>query len=263
MKVFKDDFKKAVATGEYIGTGNPNANILIIGCECAVDKDSKQEKEEVIANVQNWQENIDKAEKGINIEITDNCSSTNPLYPYKGQKLKMDNGQNCGTSRTWFNYQKLCNMIFDSKDEKNNNTINFHERFFLTEFSTITSQSKKAIEENNDRKKLRQESIKKRADLFHQSAFFNSFPIIIVATGGAPYVDNKNVKLWEIFNVDYKEEESGKEDKIYYHIHRNKEGQTPQLIIHTWQFAANISNKFLGVLSKLCKDFLIENGMEL
>lgn len=285
---YNEDFKAVVKTGNYIGTGNPNAKILIIGCECAIgkDRDSKQYKDEIEGNALNWQKNINYANRGVRVEIADNRSDINPLYPFKGQiqkwyREKKDKNGNVikkygegGTSRTWLNYQKLYNEIFDYSAKE---AINFHEKIFITEFSTITAPSKRSIIEdktlNEDGKTLkeqRQESIKKRAKIFKDYEFFQKFPIVIVATGGAPYVDNNNVKLWKIFNVDYKEvesrkikEENGKAGKVYYNIHRNKIGQSPKLVIHTWQFGACISNVFLETIALLCRTFIKENKIEL
>lgn len=245
---------------QYIGTGNPNAKILIIGCECAIGKDPERYAEEIVKNAQKWQMNIDFKVKGIHLDIIENCLYLNPLYPYKGQKHKINNGKNCGTSRTWLNYQKLHNQIFECY---NSDKINFHEKVFITEFSTITALNKKAITEDETLNIKRKESIGLRAKMFEKSLFFQDFPIVIVATGGAPYVDNKVVKLWEIFDVDFKEKKICKKGKIYYNIHRNKEGGTSKLIIHTWQFGGNISDIFLIELAKLCRDFIKNNKIEI
>lgn len=257
---YNDDFRDIVKTGEYIGTGNPNAKILIIGCECAIGKNSTQYEDEIKNNAHNWQVNIDSANLGVDIEITDDCSSINPLYPYRGQLLKIDNKKNCGTSRTWYNYQKLYNGIFGYEA---NNIINFHEKFFITEFSTITARSKEAIIANKKLKEERKSSIEKRRNLFSESAFYQKFPIVIVATGGAPYVDNKIVKLCEIFNLDDKNIVFRRIDNILCNIHRNKIGQSPKLVIHTWQFGGCISNHFLDTIAELCRNFLSEHYNEL
>ena len=110
-----DDLKKNQAPIKeeynYIGTGNPLADILLIGKECSVSRqgNSKQYKEEIVDNFKMWCTVEDFDTGKINEHDFGNY---NPLYPYKGQLLKKDNGSNLGTSVTWMNYQKLFNFIY-------------------------------------------------------------------------------------------------------------------------------------------------------
>lgn len=99
----KEDFK-------YIGTGNPEAKILIIGKECSIhDNAEDQKKREITNNFEFWKNFVSGAKDK-------NQNGYSPLYPYKGQKLLIRNsrtGDNGGTSLTWCKYQKLVNLIFD------------------------------------------------------------------------------------------------------------------------------------------------------
>src|SRR5690606_27292489 len=164
FKKFLEDLKKiknqSNQTPEeymYIGTGNPLSNILIIGKEVALDIDSKeireqeQYKKEILNNFNDW--NNLNSYNSDNI-VKQDFNYYSPLYPYKGQVLKKDNGQNFGTSVTWMNYQKLYNHIYQNLDNK---CINFHENVFLTEVNS--TPSKKNINATIDSIPFRKENI--------------------------------------------------------------------------------------------------------
>ena len=112
--VSKANNHNSLLYGQYIGTGNPNAKILILGKECAIDKNEsrKQYENEIMKNAKNWKNNIDNH---ISIENADKDelwkkdinSQINPLYPYRGQYFKRNRNNNFGTSSTWYNYQKM------------------------------------------------------------------------------------------------------------------------------------------------------------
>lgn len=78
----------------FVGFGNPNSKILIIGKECSFDLKSEQDsffyKLENQDNLQQWIYNI---ENGIDLETLpcweNNPDLYNPLYPYKGQFNKV------------------------------------------------------------------------------------------------------------------------------------------------------------------------------
>lgn len=105
-----DEFK-------FIGTGNPLAKILIIGKEVAIDKDKNPDvyKKEILNNFNDWNNLVDFNLDTIKDKDWYNYS---PLYPYKGQEFKIINKENnnAGTSRTWYNYQKILNFITEGTD---------------------------------------------------------------------------------------------------------------------------------------------------
>lgn len=181
----------------YIGTGNPNAKILIIGKEVGFDIQSdngrKQYELEILRNISNWENDINKKHNEIEVWNGNNYS---PLYPYKLQLLKIDNFKdnfkdwNQGTNRTWYNYQKITNLVYPQHDNK---TINFHENIFITELnSTPSKQTKNAKIESLEFRKS-----------YLKSEFFQSFPIVIIgALGYFKISENKN-ELEEIFGVKF------------------------------------------------------------
>lgn len=202
---YKSEFIELVSNypDSYIGTGNPNGQILIIGKECAIDPKEQEYKykSEILHNPKDWLLNI---ENNTGLEDVDDWFTAqnpkyNPLYPYKGQLTKKyvkdKNGiENGGTSSTWLNYQKLYDLIFSNELKSMN--INFHENCFLSEFSQITAKYSLLV-----KKELKRESIQKRTQLF-QAPFFRQFPIIIVACGMD--VRDYSIDLEAIFNVKFK-----------------------------------------------------------
>ena len=217
---YSEEFKELVENKDninFIGTGNPNADILIIGKEVAItmpedydktsckkNKDATGEDQyeaEIIKNRSNWEANIHQTD-AISIKAWNKCATfkwlnSNPLYPYFGQLPKKNKDHNNGTSPTWINYQKMIGTI-TSKEKSG--VIDFHEYCFLSEFSAIAAPNGTYIN-NNDKKKLdRSNSIEERKELW-KSKFMKGFPIVIVAAGHYP--QQHNINLEELFDVSW------------------------------------------------------------
>src|SRR5690554_770419 len=116
LELFYEMLDEAKECGiNYIGTGNPLSQILIIAKEPSLDKNKTQDKgniELLNKNLELWQRDKHKI-----LEEIPYRGEFSPLYPYKGQELKKDNRKNnWGTSVTWMNYQKLYNQIFPSSN---------------------------------------------------------------------------------------------------------------------------------------------------
>jgi hypothetical protein len=224
---------------KYIGTGNPNANILIIGKEAAHEPGTTAFNHEIMPNFNYW-----KSEQVFNQK---NVSSIHekyvysPLYPYKGQVLKINNCKNFGTSRTWYNYQKIYNLITGND---NNQQINFHEGVFITEVNS--TPSKKTYNANT-------ESIEYRKKCFLTSEFIGSFPIVII--GGVRYFEINDTKneIEDIFNVKFEEQKfaAGNKKQPYW-IHWNND--KTKLLINTYQLSMGISDALLKEIVDVIKE---------
>src|SRR5690606_28093129 len=131
-----DKNKEVCEEFKYLGTGNPFSNILIIGKEASIIKEEQEEQynKEIVDNNKDWRGILDFNSDKIKDRQMHNYS---PLFPYKGQVLKINNGGNFGTSKTWYNYQKLFNHIFNLS---NNNIIDFHKKSFITEVNSTPSK---------------------------------------------------------------------------------------------------------------------------
>lgn len=220
---------------KYIGTGNPNAEILIIGKESSIaDTESDQFIFELKSNFELWKNKT----KYNQDDIKDFCTWDNydPIYPYKGQTYNIENKstKNKGTSRTWYTYQKLINYIFDTPENKN---IDFHKNVFITEVNS--TPSKKTIDADIS-------SINFRKDIILKSDFFQSFPIVIISGVGYFKISTNRNEIEEIFNVIYSEKKlsEGKKHQPYW-IHLNKNNQSPKLLINTYQLSIGVSDNLL------------------
>lgn len=128
--------------GQYIGIGNPNAKILIIGKEPAIyqTQNKMQYENEILGNAIFLEDNVKDDFGQSCVENFFDVGKLNPLYPYKGQVFKKDRNVNKGTSPTWYNYQKIINLIKSNK--LNSESIDFHEYCFSTDFSTATAKNR-------------------------------------------------------------------------------------------------------------------------
>ena len=224
----KEDYK-------YIGTGNPDARILIIGKETSIYGAALDQKvREISNNFGDWQRIILNNDSHV-----EKWSGTNysPFYPYKGQQFKIDNRKNGGTSRTWYNYQKLYNLIFDKVANLN---IDFHEGTFITEVNSSPSlKTTKAITD----------SIEFRKQLIHDSGFFQSFPVVIISGLGYFEIKENRNEIEEIFGVKFIRKECAlNRDTQTYWIHQGI--NTPKLLINTRQLSIGVSDALLEGIAK-------------
>lgn len=189
---FKGLLQHPLSKPHYIGLGNPNAKILIVGKECAYDLTDEGYTNEFkknfdkwqgldssrsIANVPNWVEN-DK----LDWDIFD------PLAPYKGQYFTFGKSKGA-TSRTWYNYQKLINIIREngkSNQPKNTVCIDFYKDSFITELSELCRKSNTKLSAMERQKTKR--NIEQRFDWMKATKpFWSHFETVILACG--PYAD--------------------------------------------------------------------------
>ena len=218
----------------YIGTGNLQAKILIIGKECAIPETDLSTMSEYKDNLSQWKKDFDKDLWDIPLR---NRLSLSPVCPYKGQYMKLDNGKNWGTSRTWLIYQKLHNAIFGTSYER----INFHKNFFITELN------------DNPEPKTKNASTKdigERKDFIKNSDYFQSFPIVILAGLGYYEISETHNDIESMFDVKFLEKRQAEnKDTQTYWIHWNKDKS--KLVINTRQLSINISDQLLLEIASL------------
>jgi len=243
---YSEEFIQVLNLGCYVGTGNPNSEILIVGKEVATDIENGDNKEleekNIIAfntNVESWKKNIKKNKSQEEIPKWEFGNiKNNPLYAFKGVKINKE-------GHTWRKYQKLYNLIFGNQGE---NVINFQENFFITEMSVLPSKTTKEAQ----KKKTFNFKLTKRKESFFRTEYIQKFPIIILACGN--YINGK--ELTDIFNVKFIERKGT--ERQYYWIHRNC-SENPKLVIHTRQLSANVSNDLLNGIAKEINDFRQRN----
>lgn len=259
---FKEVLNQCKQNELFLGLGNPNAKILIIGKEAAIDKEKnpRHYEVEVKNNVKDWEQNSvnNKQLDEVLSWFTETTEQKyNPLYPYKGQKntllrkKKVDGliVYNKGTSKTWHNYQKIADKIFNNNIKSNE--VNFQENMFISELNQESAKYSHLVA-----KEKREQSIAKRKPLF-ETTYFREFPITIVAVGH--YVRDFNVNLEELFGVVYSPELSFVHSKglknEFINIHFDSIEKPTRLLIHTNQLSM-VSNELVNKVGEVCSVFM-------
>lgn len=227
------NFREVIAYCEpmFIGEGNPDSKILIIGKE--IGGRCPANANDIITNsLRDAQRNIE--------------SWTNPVgYPLS--MIKADVFKH-GRNPTWSNYQKLVGSII-GKDLGIDN-YDFLDYCFITEMSGIQLPNSDFIEtlsvEEYELLKIRRlDSIRKRMELF-MLPFFRSFPIVIMACGHYPHQFGINIE--STFDVKW----SGKTETVskgnFYNVHYADE----RVLIHTRQMSAGVSDALISEIGNLC-----------
>jgi hypothetical protein len=260
---YSSQFKKVIEFAKnkemFLGTGNPSGKIVFIGKEAAIDEklNPNQHLREIRNNTSNWANNTINEIQFSDIDNWFITPNYNPLYPYKGQKYNVESRNKegeivrgkGGTSKTWYNYQKIINHIYFQ--DTPNTIINYHEYSFSSELNQYTGPYSKTIP-----KKIRKESIDKRKELFQQP-FFKQFTITILAVGH--YVRDFDIDLQDVFQMNFHEEHSKELSEElnteYINIHYDDLEKPTKLLIHTNQLSM-VSNELVTRLGEICNDFL-------
>ena len=278
---YPKDFQKLLDTTDelLIGWGNPNANILIVGKEAAIPKDTdeqgkEQYEREIRNNHEKWlvnkstcfsQEDVVPIQFFEGSDLIKNIEDYNPLYPYKGQLNRVRRvfhnklGEEIiagrkGTSKTWHNYQKLSDHIFNGNMRiPADGIVDFHRHFFTTELSDAAAPRSK---DADTYERLKSVNSRKR---FFRDAFFKKFPIIILAVGNYP----------KRFGIEYEDFLEGNLDfeptnylfKGIYNIVCSKSEQK-RLLIHTYQLSM-VSDELIKEIADRCIEFKSKNHIKL
>ena len=258
-ELLKNLLKQAKSENLFIGSGNPDSNILIVGKEASISEDNKEQIErEITVSIEQWERDIDKQ-----LSEVDYRGMFSPLYPYKGQLKKRDSNirnpkaeYNWGTSVTWLNYQKVRDSIL----ETNSDIINFHENCFITELNQITSRY--SSHQNNDNGE-RSAMINKRLKTVFTSDYIQSFPVVIMACG--TYVRQFGINIEKLFGVEQNQELKcvPGNNRQWYRVYHNLSGESPKLVIHTRQMSMNVTNALIEMIGKEISSFCKKNNISL
>lgn len=229
--MYSQDFKEFVKNGignYFIGTGNPNADILIVGKESAISKENVQGREFYHRNAICWNEHI----KNNTCEILNYPVDENHIF-----RKEKSWGKN-----TWSKYQELKTVIY--KNKKIPYHIDFLEKVFTTEIND-------APEKNTS--KADKSSLNERKRLFEKSDFIQKFPVVVLACSN--YIKNNDDvrEIDEIFKVTYCDK------KVYssmnwFFTHYNCD--KTKLVIHTRQLSANVKTDLLKDMGKIIREHL-------
>lgn len=271
---FDQLLKAAQVSNEYVGCGNPNASILIIASEPAIAPDEERYKWEMAKNNEKWlTEGV--AETIVHDGVIDDISKFSPRFPYKGQKysvrseVKKDEVTHirsvAGTSRTWYNYQKLLDLVRGVNRSKAE-LLDFHDWCFTSELNTCCAKKSSEVDEEG-----RRSSIAKRAgksNRFFSSDFFQGFPIVIVASGNYVHRYRDVFSVGELFGfpADCKRVMSVPTRKGGRNWHLDiytRQGDSPKLLICCTHFANRMSEEYMKAIASTIREFCAENKIQI
>ena len=186
----------------FIGYGKPDADILIVGKECAFPEGSKDWKLFYKSNFVQWKESFEghgfgytHGQKPYDFEH----GNFHPIFPFYEQCNKIDrNKKGCGTSSTYYYYQRLIDMIRSGSSTQygKSSNIDFFKDCFITELNDICRLNDKGLKKIQHQEI--EDHIRERFDWMRTTNFFNTFKVVILACG--PY--SKAIKEDKILEKD-------------------------------------------------------------
>lgn len=271
---FDQLLKATQENNEYVGCGNPNASILIIASEPAIAPDEERYEWEMAKNNEKWlTEGV--AETIVHDGVIDDISKFSPRFPYKGQKysvrseVKKDEVTHirsmAGTSRTWYNYQKLLDLVRGVNRSKAE-LLDFHDWCFTSELNTCCAKKSSEVDEEG-----RRSSIAKRAgksNSFFSSDFFQGFPIVIVASRNYVHRYRDVFSVGELFGfpADSKRVMSVPTRKGGRNRHLDiytSQGDSPKLLICCSHFANRMSEEYMKAIASTIREFCEDNNIRI
>lgn len=174
---------------EFVGYGNPNADILIIGQEAACPEGEEDWEKFYQHNCEQWKETVNKMLFAKEFDGSGEYRFPeffNPLFPFKWQKSSPKNGVGLSGS-TWYWYQRLINELYPDLFRASAGRINFFEKVFITELNGQTRVNQKVKLDDLEG------NIRHRFDIMRlTSSFWSHFKVILFLCG--PYSKAINIK---------------------------------------------------------------------
>ena len=198
--------------GSFIGYGNPNSDVLILGKECAFNPEDTFPSEQILNqisyynNAASW---VKYCENPFDSSLIPDWKASMewdwaknfcPRFAFKGQYYTTTYCVG-STSRTWYMYQKLLDMYrgvsrspgrfnWFSGWIKEPSLLDFQDYCFITELSDIPMLQSRTCPEVK-------ESINSRINGLFKEPYFQSFPLVIAACG--VYVKRYQINLRKLF----------------------------------------------------------------
>lgn len=231
---YSKEFNKLIddceQNNQYVGLGNPNANLLIVGKEAGMPIGSKLTH----GNAESWKKK----------------NEYHKSYFPKEEKLKNGN-------HTWQKYQLLYEKIV-KESKKQDYEITFVENVFTTELSNLSAPT------TNEAKKIKnfKENLVKRKKKFWNNDFIQKFPIVIITSSDNQYIETYQGEVCELFDVNFHEEITfNQSGKIWVHYADKDKKTYPKLVIHTRQLTNGASNELIERIAEIVSDFTKEHSI--
>ena len=221
LQYFKEYLEICEQNDEYVGLGNPCANILLVDKEPSVVGDDK--------------EHIHK-----NIRDVKACFHNDDLHCL----FRQDKPQNA--THTWNLYQKLIDYVFDRKCEYDDKT-DFCTYAFTTELNNTVSKSTANAKQ------------KYRLNTMRESLFIQDFPVIILACSNYIHNVEGDWQINDNFSVKFDIPGGAHTDYSkgnWFYTHHSQDYR--KLVIHTRQLSQNCDDKLLRDIASIINRHLIQ-----
>ncbi|WP_298262596.1 hypothetical protein [uncultured Lutibacter sp.] len=229
-KHFETFVNNCIIEKQFVGTGNPNSNILFVGKESAINQNDIISMNWYLSNADEWK-----------TRILNKKSDTYEYLVDENHKLRKNWGKN-----TWSKYQKLTDEIYQTKTQPY--YVDFLKNVFTTEMND--SPSEKTAFANKD-------SINDRKLLFKNSSFIQSFKVVVLACSDY-FTNNDSIReIDDTFGVSYIGDKKGKyyySKGNWFFIHKNLEKS--KIVIHTRQLSTNVNNQLLQDMGNVINEFI-------
>ena len=147
---------------------------------------------------------------------------------------------------TWSKYQKIINQVYPNR-KQTVGKLDFEEMAFCTEMNNVCAAHSAEAEKN---------TISEKMQIFKESEFIQSFPVVILACGGYIINQGNNRQIDNTFNVSFYREGFPTNSKQNHWIHYSKNPNKPKLVIHTRQLSGRITNELVFSIGETIKEFL-------
>jgi len=223
---YKNEFNLNKPNPYFVGFGNPNSKILIMGKEKGFDEcNLKQLQYESIENQNEWKYYIDNNVSFNKTKFYNSEHYINAFRPYHG-KIK--------GGHTWNKYFTLLKNIYPQIQKNENEFLDYT---FLSEINFEPSKLSKIKAFNN----------LERIELL-KNDYYKSFNVVICAC--ANYLTDNQIE--EIFDVEFDSDLSKPNEKLKIFKTENR------VLINTRQLSMNIKNDYLSRISEVAKKYLSE-----
>lgn len=230
-----EDFVEACNKNKFIiGQGNPLSNILFIGREpYPKDVDAEKMHEQYIERNRKHTEECINAQNGKVFENLWGIHSKKDVH---------------GEGATWSKYQKIVDKVYDRHNDRG--MIDFEEKAFCTELNNVCASKSKDASKT---------SVPLKLQLFKESDFIQSFPVVILACGNYIVNHGENRQIDDTFGVHYVEPINPKVKQGFW-VHERNDYNNPKLVIHTRQLSGAITNELLQSIGGKIRGFLESIG---
>ena len=212
---------------QYIGYGNPNADICIVGKE----QSSTLPLQCGLGGTTYWMTSLPMFFDRVKADNT-----TDPIWK---------------EGHTWNKYQKLYNSIFPERASLPG-TMNFEQHVFVTEMSAIPAITTAEGRKTHDF----DEQLAQRKQTFFAHPYFKEFKVIILACSDyiVNYGDRREIDtLFDVtFDINGGAHEVGPQNAFW--VHHSADGK--RMVIHTRQLSGAVSDKLLEEMGSVIRQHL-------